>query len=360
MANNKLNSWFRNIRMGWSFIMACGLLCSCHDLMHDDLPPCDMGVDLNFKYDYNIQRADMFNDHVGGLCVFVYDEQGKFVTRQDAYNESASQPLKDPNYAMRIDLQPGKYRFATFAFQKKYEETLTQTRAKQQIALPQQGDYIDRLHVRLDREAGKIVNQSQPLDTLWQGLSNDLVEVKDLQVTHETISLVRDTKQLTISLHQLDEPANINADDFSYQITDANGDIHYDNSLLSDEEIAYTPYKTWNTEFTDPEGNVKERTAHAALMFSRLVLHPTSENDKNAILSIWNKKTGKEVARINLADCLAQGRGAFEYQNYSAQEFLDREYDYKLDFFLKGGEWQYIQLGISILDWSKRIQRADL
>ena len=46
--------------------------------------------------------------------------------------------------------------------------------------------------------------------------------------------------------------------------------------------------------------------------------------------------------------------------NYSAQEFLDREYDYKLDFFLKGDQWQYMQLGISILDWSKRIQRADL
>ena len=113
-------------------------------------------------------------------------------------------------------------------------------------------------------------------------------------------------------------------------------------------------------EFTTPEGTVQERTAHAAMMFSRLVLHPATENDKNAILSIWNKKTGEEVVRINLADFLAQGRGAFEALNYSAQEFLDREYDYKLDFFLKGDKWQYVKLGISILDWSKRIQRADL
>ena len=95
-------------------------------------------------------------------------------------------------------------------------------------------------------------------------------------------------------------------------------------------------------------------------MFNRVVLHPVTENDKNAILSIWNRKTGEEVVRINLADCLAQGRGAFEHMNYSAQEFLDREYDYKLDFFLKGDQWQYMQLSISILDWSKRIQRADL
>lgn len=260
---------------------------------------------------------------------------------------------------MRINLEPGKYRFATFAFQKKYEDALAQPGAKFQIALPQQGDNITALHARLDREQGKVNNQSQPLDTLWQGLSNELVEVKDLQVTRHTIGLVRDTKQLTISLHQTDEPANINADDFSYQITNANGDISYDNSLLPDEELTYTPYYTWTTEFKDTEGNVKERTAHAALMFSRLIWHPAEENDKNAILTITNKTTGEEVARINLADFLAQGRGAFEARHYSEQEFLDREYDYKLDFFLQGNQWKYVQLSISILDWSKRIQRVD-
>lgn len=280
MANKKFNSWIKNICMGWGFIMAGSMLSSCNDLMHDDLPPCDMGVDLQFKYDYNVQRADMFKDHVGGLSVFVYDEQGNFIARHDAYNDATSQPLKDPNYAMRINLEPGKYRFATFAFQKKYEDALAQPGAKFQIALPQQGDNITALHARLDREQGKVNNQSQPLDTLWQGLSNELVEVKDLQVTRHTIGLVRDTKQLTISLHQTDEPANINADDFSYQITNANGDISYDNSLLPDEELTYTPYYTWTTEFKDTEGNVKERTAHAALMFSRLIWHPAAETTR--------------------------------------------------------------------------------
>ena len=124
MANKKFNSWIKNICMGWGFIMAGSMLSSCNDLMHDDLPPCDMGVDLQFKYDYNVQRADMFKDHVGGLSVFVYDEQGNFIARHDAYNDATSQPLKDPNYAMRINLEPGKYRFATFAFQKKYEDAL--------------------------------------------------------------------------------------------------------------------------------------------------------------------------------------------------------------------------------------------
>lgn len=359
MAKKMIFGWYDSMKAGLLSLLACCLLGSCDGLMHDDLPPCETGAYLHFVYDYNIQRADMFNDHVGGLVVFVYDENGKFVTRQEAANSSLAQPLKSHDFAMQLQLQPGKYRFATFAFQKKYEDALAQPGAKFQIALPQQGDNITALHARLDREQGKVNNQSQPLDTLWQGLSNELVEVKDLQVTRHTIGLVRDTKQLTISLHQTDEPANINADDFSYQITNANGDISYDNSLLPDEELTYTPYYTWTTEFKDTESNVKERTAHAALMFSRLIWHPAEENDKNAILTITNKITGEEVARINLADFLAQGRGAFEARHYSEQEFLDREYDYKLDFFLQGNQWKYAKLSISILDWSKRIQRVD-
>ena len=54
MANNKLHSWIKNIRMEWGFdslaaisrtaafssIVALGsMLSSCNDLMHDDLPP---------------------------------------------------------------------------------------------------------------------------------------------------------------------------------------------------------------------------------------------------------------------------------------------------------------------------------
>lgn len=178
-------------------------------------------------------------------------------------------------------------------------------------------------------------------------------------MVHDTISLVRDTKELTLSLHQIDAPADISVEDFSFEITCANGTIGHDNSLWEDERLTYKPYFTWDTDFRDEAGNVKERTAHAAMMFSRLVLYPVAQNEQNAMLSIFNKKTGEEVVRINLADCLAQGRGAFDYLNYSPQEFLDREYDYHLDFFLKGGEWQYANLSISVLSWSKRIQRVD-
>ncbi len=104
MANKQFNSWIKTICRGWGFIMAGSLLASCTDLMHDDLPPCDMGVDLQFQYDSNVQRADMFKEHVGGLSVFVYDEQFNFIYLHDDYNDEKSQPLNDLNYDMLIYL----------------------------------------------------------------------------------------------------------------------------------------------------------------------------------------------------------------------------------------------------------------
>ena len=89
MAKKMIFGWYDCMKAGLLSLLACCLLGSCDGLMHDDLPPCETGAYLHFVYDYNIQRADMFNDHVGGLVVFVYDENGKFVTRQEAANSSA-------------------------------------------------------------------------------------------------------------------------------------------------------------------------------------------------------------------------------------------------------------------------------
>lgn len=337
------------------------LLAGC-DLMHDDLEPCDTGAYLHFKYDYNTQRADLFHDHVGGVVVMVYDKNGKFLLRQDAYNTAADSPLRRHDFAVHLDLQPGDYQFIAIAKQKRYEDALNTPGAKFRIHEHAHGEDMTEFNAVLDRiEADDIcdVDNSAPLDTLWHGMSQHLTTVRDLEATHDTLSLVRDTKQLTVSLHQIDNPADISADDFGYEIIADNGHINHDNSLARDSKLRYTPFHTWTTAFSDAEGNVRERTAHAGLMFSRLVYFPPSENDRNAILHIYNKVTGQDVARINLPDILQQGRDAYAAQNYAIQEYLDREYDYHLDFFLKGSEWQYINLSVGILDWSKRIQRVD-
>ncbi|MCM1313395.1 MAG: FimB/Mfa2 family fimbrial subunit [Bacteroides sp.] len=349
-----------------------GLCMTGCDMMTTDMDDCPTGLYVSFKYDYNIPRSDMFRDHVGSVTLYVFDADGKFVRSYTEENNAAADyfPLTDYAYRMHItDLPDGEYKFVALANQKRYADTQTGRGAKYRRTSLSVGDDMERLSVKLDRMAGTrtvstdhipfVDNEGMPLDTLWHGMDLSPISVMSDEPTYETISLVRDTKMLTVSLHQIDSPADIDIEDYEMYIVDNNGWLSFDNSLHTDEDILYTPYNIWNTEFTNDDGTeVLQRTAHATLMFNRLMYY--DEADKNAVLVVRNKKTDKEVAAINLSDCLAQGRNADERWRYSRQEFLDREYNYKLDFFLKGDEWRYVDVSISVLSWSKRIQREVL
>lgn len=60
------------------------------------------------------------------------------------------------------------------------------------------------------------------------------------------------------------------------------------------------------------------------------------------------------------ADLLSRLRTSEEIYRYSEQEFLDRGYDYQLDFYLKGDRLAYVNISISVLGWSKRVQFEEL
>ena len=335
---------------------------SCCTLMHDDLPDCPSGLDVRFVYDYNTERADMFHDQVGGVSVYIFDSDGALVEYRDESNSKESAPLKSHDYAMHFNLPEGNYHIVAFAQQNDYMKSLqSENSTKFRRTVIEKGDNISQLKVRLDRtETGHVDNGGKTLDTLWVGNSATTVTVKPYSLSTETISLVRDTKHLTIGLHQLDNGLETDIDDYEIEITDRNGIINYDNTLLPDEEIKYTPYAKWNSTFSDVDGNPLEVTARAALSFARIVYYPVSENEKNAVLSIRNVRTGVQVATINLPAMLGQGRGAFETRYYTLQEYLDREHDYHLDFFIKGDRWSYAELSIGILQWTKRIHNVDL
>ena len=59
--------------------MAGGLFLSSCGWMEEDLSDCPTGLYVNFVYDYNIQQADMFKDHVGSVTLYVYDESERLV-----------------------------------------------------------------------------------------------------------------------------------------------------------------------------------------------------------------------------------------------------------------------------------------
>lgn len=353
---------------GLSSLILGACLTGC-SLWHDDLPECPSGVDVEFVYDYNVQRADMFNAHVGAVTVHVFDAAGRHIMSKEECNSPGNAPLRDHGYRMHLDLAPGEYKLVAHAHQRGTQELMKLKGAKFRHTSMHEGNAMESLISTLDRNAtGTVEHQNVSLDTLWHGMTATNLVVRDMEPASTRISLVRNTNDIHITLRQLDAPADIRASDFEATITDRNGTLGHDNSVLPDDEITYTPWATWTSEFPSGEDShespakrgadeAEQRTAHMQFSVSRLIWRPANENP--AILTIRNRNTGTVVAKINLPDCLAMGRNAFEQHNYSRQEFLDREYNYRLDFFLRGDRWVYAHLGISILGWDYRFQPVD-
>ncbi|WP_289863514.1 FimB/Mfa2 family fimbrial subunit [uncultured Duncaniella sp.] len=249
-------------------------------------------------------------------------------------------------------------------------------------------------------------HKSLPLDTLWHTLKvqshaptdgvapmpmqrtsrpysvypldEQYVTVTDNMATYATISLVRDTKHLNITMRHLDFPDDVFHHDYEVTIVDDNATLLHDNALAPSDSLRYTPYAAWTSRFTDggvivdptvpratsqadddaPDGLRYQRTAHYNLMFNRLMYNDDAA--RSAMLQVRNLNSGKVVARINLPYMLAEGRAAYELYGYSPQEYLDREYDYHLNLFLKGESWAYCDIVVNVLSWSKRHQNEEL
>lgn len=390
-------------------ILAAALAVTSCSMMEDDVTECPTGLYVRFVYDYNTARADMFKDHVGHVRVFVYDESGRKVAQKDVSNNGSFAPLNQYGYAMHFseaELAPGRYRLQAVAMQKDWDEALATPGAKYRRNDPQ--DHRD-LSVALDRDESTIadtdhhaVSAEAPLDTLWHTLKvtslapTDGIAVPEMaattrpfsiypledqyvlvvaeRATYATVSMIRDTKHLNITLRNIDDPDNIFADDYDVYVADANSTVGHDNELTATEKLRYTPYGSWTSRFNEDgttsiepgsraviNGGDTQRTAHYNLMFNRLVHHEgTAASDRNALLKIVNRHSGKTVAEMDLASILAEGRIAYDLYHYPVQEYLDREYDYRLDFLLKGDNWYYCDIVINVLGWSRRKQNESL
>lgn len=377
------------IQKSLTILLAATSLSACQ-MMTEDLSDCPTGLYVNFVYDYNIQRADMFKDHVGDITLYVYDETDRLVAQRTVNGAALSRYGFNIHFTEQ-ELAPGhRYRLQALALQKDWTAALRTPGAKYRHTAMQKGNSRQQLNVSLDRATRAAADYHEvpataPLDTLWHTLTTlqaaaaeqpartsyrlkadgtvqdngvDSFLLEEGAPTYATVSLIRDTKHLNISLRELDNPGNVRHEDYEVFILDDNGDLDYQNRVIAgSDSLVYRPYAQWTTTFQGNGVVADEYTAHYDLMFNRLMYN--ANTDANAVLCIRRKDTGNNVAVINLPYILAEGRTAYELNAYSPQEYLDREYDYRLEFFLRGDRWQYVSVCIDVLSWAKRIQYVE-
>ena len=349
-----------------TMMTASAILVAC-SLMEVDRSDCPQGLNVNVKYDYNTQQANLFNDHVGGITVYVFDREGKLLTQRSASNDAERQPLKERDFHFEItDLPVGDYQLLATAMQKDELEAMKTKGAKFRINHPGQGEACQQLQVRLDHDApdaegwANVCHDGLPLDTLWMTPTLVAATTEADNPTFATLSLMRQTKNIHVALMQTVDGQLLRHEDYEVTITADNARLRCDGSIEPDVPLRYTPYQAWTTTLADdatPTGNsVIDRAAHYEFFTSRLMAKSSSPT----LITVRRKDTGETVFAYNLPRLLANGRSAYEYQRWTEQEYLDREYDYDLQIILAGDRWDSVVLRIATLSWSRRIQNVDL
>lgn len=308
---------------------------SCESFF-EDLEPCPHGVSLRFVYDYNMAYANAFSAKVDCLTVLIYDDKGHYVGTRTVTGPE----LQDEAYRMRLDLEEGTYRFIAYGGMACEKRSF--------VFSPALGEEVamERQEVRLDADIAAPVH-ARLHDLYWGDL---VLETSDLY-NGGTVKMMKNTNNIRIVLQQMNgEP--VYAKNFRFRITDDNTRFAWNNDLLSNGTVIYQPWAKGEASTGVADDDKEVVVAYAEFSTSRLV---TGNSPR---LVIGKAADGKEIVNIPLNNYLLLLKSEL-YEKMEAQEFLDRESEWSLVFFLdRDNVW--IKTFIKINDWTVRLNDAEL
>ena len=312
----KLKSLLRHIAM-WFVLIGSLIMTSC-DSFNEDLLECRLFV--KFKYDYNMEFADAFHSQVDKVELYVFDKDGKFLFKQAEEGST----LGTGSYLMEVKLPVEQYQFMAWAgAHDSYDITSLQAGVSS----------IADLKLQLKREETLIIDKE--LEPLWYGEINN-VDFTGTTDQTEVINLIKDTNKVRFVFQGSNEDSwGVDVNAYTYEIIESNGYLAHDNSLLGDDNLSFRPY------------HIEQKNLAAGIVELNTMRFLAN---RNARFVVTEKATGKKVFDINLTDFLVMTK--IEGHNMSAQEYLDRESEYKIVFFFADNDpWLVLQININGWTW---------
>ena len=329
----------------WTLLLLfAGSFASCNVLTEEEK---DCALYVRFKYDMNMKFADAFQNAVNSVTLYAFKD-GVLAYQRTEEGEL----LKQNGYRMRIDEIPyrekHKYDYITWAGEPDNESftipVLTVGKSTK-----------EDLFCQLNRAGNGVV--SDDLEDLFHGMTNgqDYSRSASSAAGDEVvIPLTKNTNNIRIVLQHLSgKPVDVNK--LNFTITDKNGLMNYDNMLLGEDVITY---KAWHKAQgsagigEQQEGVITEvNLALADLTVARLMA------DEEPILVVTNDEE-EMVIHIPLVDyALLYKR--LRYEDMPDQEFLDRQDEYNMTFFLDEN-YRWINQFIYINSWKVVLQESEL
>jgi len=326
---------------------------SCDNAVYDYEGDCTVTYRLEFKYDKNMKWADAFSREVRSVRLYAFDTDGKLVWEKSESGEA----LADDGYTMILDLPAGDYRLLAWCGLGDNGETTESFSVPEAVVGETRTEDLRCKMNRLHDAAGAY--SSDHLSPVFHGMLDvNLPELDDKAEITCTMSLTKDTNHIRVILQHL-SGEEVDVNDFNFRIEEENGLMDFDNSLLPDEMITYRPYATGSataglgiddypeagsqkTAQENPDVITSVSVAIADLSVARL-----TEGRKTYLTIETNE--GRRVARIPLTDyalMLKDGYG----QQMTDQDYLDRQDEYALTFFLDENK-KWISTSIIINSW---------
>lgn len=337
-----------------------GAMASCDSVLDYDDGDCSIKYSVKFKYDYNILNVDAFSQQVRTVTLYAFDDNGKLVTQQTAEGEE----LGEETFAMNVDFEPDKYHLIAWAGRNDESfavPLLEQNQSKlEELTVKMLRTSVD--NTRASSEEGKnIVDKS--LHPLWHGEVTKGPVTRNGREKSVTVSLTKNTNTIRIVVAQVvkeDEPVTraIKKDIIKCSIYDDNGYMNYDNSLLEDDLLTYIPYHTSDETvktraFSTGEQEEEEYKAVAAeISVGRLMA------DKNPKLTITDDEANITLFSTSTLTKYLEMLRTSQYPQYGSQEYLDREDQYEMIFFVDTN-LTLMKSFILINGWKVKINEID-
>jgi len=286
-------------------------------------------------YDLNMKYADAAPAEVKSAKVLLYGADGSLVKEIDATEKE----LKDNDYLIRTDVAPGSYNVVVWCGLD--EAPKTWTLAEKSALSPMTVTMGTK-----DKKVGEIA-------PMFHGYQKVYFPNKE-GVTEETVHLTKDFNDVKVMMQHL-SGEDVDVSKFTFAITADNSVYRFNNSLISKGDITYDPFQVKMAsaeipDIPDPDKGktaVKAGTNNVALAeFSVGRLMAT--NKVKPRLTIWNDE-GERVLSIPIVDYLLLVKGYYN-RNMSDQEYLDRQDEFSLTFFLDKND-QWISSSIIINSW---------
>ncbi len=306
---------------------------SCNHWLYEDEGDCSVYYRINFRYDMNLKWSDAFANEVSSVHLYAFNTDGLLVWDREEIIDTSNAA----NYSMLLDLPAGDYRLLAWC-------GLSNDGSRpESFSVPEATIGVTRIEDlqcslnRLHDTDGSAYSDSH-LYRLFHGtLDVTLPEDEDGGTYEYTLPLTKNTNHIRVMLHHL-SGEDVDVNDFIFHIEDENGLMGHDNMLREDEMISYRPWDLQNSEAgLDKEDPASRAIVSAKGAIADLTVGRMMEDRRKQMILVIDDKEGHNVGRIPVIFYALLGKEYYEEEyghKMTDQEFLDREDDYVMTFFL--------------------------